>query len=153
MNFTVADYIQFATTIIGTLIALAASRRAGKTAKSDAQKTRAETAQLYQQIADKCAETEIALRAELESAAERERQLRDELALLREQKDQLSAQVEELRRDKEKRVDVLERKVTQLTNQLRVKDARIVELERLTAEQASEIETMRREIEALRPGK
>ncbi len=153
MNFTVADYIEFAATIIGTLIALAASRRAGKTAKSEAQKTHAETAQLYQQIADKCAETEIALRAELESAAERERQLRDELAVLREQKDQLSAQVEELRLDKEKRVDVLERKVTQLTNQLRVKDARIVELERLTAEQASEIETMRREIEALRPGK
>ena len=142
MNFTVTEIL----TIVGTIIALITAVRAGRNAKVENQKTQAETAKLYQDIADACAEA----KAELIGLVDK---LRGDLTETREQVTSRDARIEALEAaliTRDNQIAELRRQLNELNDLVAIKDQRIDELERLTSEQTSEIEHLRVEIESLR---
>lgn len=142
MNFTVTETL----TIVGTVIALVTAIQAGRKAKADNEKTRSDTAAMYQTIAQKCAEA----KAELIKLAD---ELRAQVKTLEEDIGNRDSRIEDMESaviSRDRRIDELSRQLTELNDLIAIKDGRIEELERLTAEQTSEIEHLRTEIEALR---
>lgn len=127
MNFTVADLL----TIITAIVALIASSRAGKKAKSDNRNTDADTALKYQELADKSAKAQTELTERLDALSKR--------------MDEKDARIDELERLIKRQSD----EIAALNDLLAVKDGRIEELERLTAEQACELEELRARVDSL----
>lgn len=145
MNFSATDLI----TLIGTIIALVAAIRAGRKQKAEVSQanattknTDADTALKFQELADKCNEAQLRMQTKLDDFASRLEARDGELEALRtkllEQDEQINTQ---------------RGQIIGLEQLLAGKDSRIEELERLTAEQADELEALRAEVAALRKRK
>jgi chromosome segregation ATPase len=142
MNFSVTDLI----TLITAIVALIASVRAGRKQKHETQSldagtrnTDADTALKYQELADKSAKAQLDTQTKLNEFSERLDAKESEL-------DAMRTKLQE----QDEQIDIQRGQITALEQLLAGKDARIDELERLTAEQAEELEALRAEVAALR---
>ena len=139
MNFSATEIA----TIIGTLVAIVTAIWSGASVKMTNRKTEAETVKLYQDIADKCAETKLVMETALQTQI-------DELRLRLDNKD---VAIEDLRKTletKDERIQELEDKLEIMSDTLALKDARIQQLEKLSASQEHEISQLRGEIKVMR---
>ncbi len=139
MNFSATEIV----TLIGSLVAIVTAIWSGRTAKTANKKTEAETVKLYQDIADKCAESKLSMEDALQGQI-------DELRLRLDSKD---VAIEDLRKAlelKDGRIKELEEKLEIMNDTLALKDARIQQLEKLDASREREISQLRGEVNRLR---